>query len=107
MQFNKLLKEAQKMQQQMADMQSKMSELRIEGNAGAGMVKLVLSGDHILKSISVDSSLLKETEKEMLEDLIVAAFNDAKSRLDTQMQSEMGKVSAGMPQLPGGIKFPF
>lgn len=107
MQFNKLLQEAQKMQQQMAEMQNKLADLKVEGMAGAGMVKIVISGENKLISINIDPSLFKEEEKELLEDLIIAAFNEAKTRLDAQTQQEMGKISSAMPPLPAGFKFPF
>ena len=101
MNINKLMKQAQQMQKQMQDMQEKMAEAEFEGSAGGGLVKIVLSGKGEAKKIEVDASLLEKDEKEVLEDLLVAAHNDAKAKADAEMEGTMG----GM--MPAGMKLPF
>jgi nucleoid-associated protein EbfC len=101
-----MLKEAQKLQSKMAEMQAKLAETEISGAAGAGMVQVTLNGKGEMRAIKIDPSLAEPGEIEVLEDLIVAAFNDAKSRLETQLQEEMGKLTGGM-SLPPGFKLPF
>jgi nucleoid-associated protein EbfC len=101
-----MLKEAQKLQSKMAEMQAKLAETEISGAAGAGMVNVTLNGKGEMRAIKIDPSLAEPGEIEVLEDLIVAAFNDAKSRLETQLQEEMGKLTGGM-SLPPGFKLPF
>jgi len=104
--FNQLMKQAQQMQEKMADMQEKMGDLIVEGSAGGGLVKVSVSGKSEMKSLKIDPSLIDQDEIEVLEDLIVAAFNDAKSKAEAQMQDEMSKITGGMG-LPGGMKLPF
>jgi DNA-binding YbaB/EbfC family protein len=101
-----LMKQASQMQAKMAEMQAKLETLEIEGDAGAGMVSLVLSGKGELKRLKIDPKLADPAELEMLEDLLVAAHADAKRKLETQTAAEMEKVTGGM-QLPGGLKLPF
>jgi hypothetical protein len=101
-----MLKEAQKLQSKMAEMQAKLAETEISGAAGAGMVNVTLNGKGEMRAIKIDPSLAEPGEIEVLEDLIVAAFNDAKSRLEAQLQEEMGKLTGGM-SLPPGFKLPF
>ena len=101
-----MLKEAQKLQSKMAEMQAKLAETEISGAAGAGMVTVTLNGKGEMRAIKIDPSLAEPGEIEVLEDLIVAAFNDAKSRLEAQLQEEMGKLTGGM-SLPPGLKLPF
>jgi hypothetical protein len=101
-----MLKEAQKLQSKMAEMQAKLAETEISGAAGAGMVIVTLNGKGEMRAIKIDPSLAEPGEIEVLEDLIVAAFNDAKSRLEAQLQEEMGKLTGGM-SLPPGFKLPF
>jgi DNA-binding YbaB/EbfC family protein len=98
-----MLKEAQKLQSKMAEMQAKLAETEIGGSAGAGMVSVTLNGKGEMRAITIDPSL---GEIEVLEDLIVAAFNDAKARLEAYLQEEMGKLTGGM-SLPPGFKLPF
>jgi hypothetical protein len=101
-----MLKEAQKLQSKMAEMQAKLAETEISGASGAGMVNVTLNGKGEMRAIKIDPSLAEPGEIEVLEDLIVAAFNDAKSRLEAQLQEEMGKLTGGM-SLPPGFKLPF
>ena len=95
--LNKLLKQAQKMQEQM---QQEMEALQVEATAGGGMVTVRMSGQKLLLSASVDPSLLAPSEKEMLEDLVVAAVNQAAEKVDEALQSRMGGLGAGLG-LPG------
>ncbi|MGD1926852.1 MAG: YbaB/EbfC family nucleoid-associated protein [Paracoccaceae bacterium] len=105
--MGKLMKQAQEMQAKMAEATEKMAELTAEGSAGAGMVKAVASGQGEVKSLTVDPSLLESAEdKEVLEDLIVAAVNDAIKQAREAGQAEMAKVTEGLP-LPPGMKLPF
>ena len=101
-----LMKQAQEMQQKMSEMQERMAELEVEGSSGAGMVTVVLSGKSDMRRIKIDPSLLKPDEVEVLEDLVVAATNDARARLETRMQEEMSQVTGGI-ELPPGMKLPF
>ena len=101
-----MLKEAQKLQSKMAEMQAKLAETEIAGAAGAGLVNVTLNGKGEMRAIKIDPSLAESGEIEVLEDLIVAAFNDAKTRLEAHLQEEMGKLTGGM-SLPPGFKLPF
>ena len=98
--MNKMMQQAQKLQEKMAEMQAKMQDIESEGSAGGGLVKCILNGKGEAKSVTIDPSLLKEDEKEVLEDLIVAAMNDAKIKVDQKSQDEMQKVT-------GGLNLPF
>ncbi len=103
----KLMKQAQEMQSKMAEAQERMTAIEAEGSAGAGMVRAVASAEGALKSLTVDPSLLDGShEKEVLEDLIVAAVNDAARRAREAGQAEMAKVTEGLA-LPPGMKLPF
>ncbi len=101
-----LMKQASQMQEKMAEMQAKMEAALVEGQAGAGMVKVVLSGKGDLRGVTVDPKLADPNEMEMLQDLIVSAHADAKRKLDAAMAEEMSKVTGGL-QLPPGMKLPF
>lgn len=101
-----LMKQAQQMQQKMADMQAKLDAAEIEGVSGAGLVRLTLTGKGALKGIKIDPKLADPAETEMLEDLILAAHADAKSKLDALTDSEMKNATGGM-SLPPGLKLPF
>lgn len=104
--LNDLMKQAQAMQARMAEMQAKLDELEVEGQAGAGLVKVTLSGKGGLKRAAIDPSLLAPGEKEIVEDLLIAAHADAKAKLEHRLQDEMSKVTGGLP-LPPGLKLPF
>jgi DNA-binding YbaB/EbfC family protein len=101
-----LMKQASQMQSKMAEMQAKLEAMEVAGDAGAGMVSVVLSGKGDLKRVKVDPKLADPAEIEMLEDLMVAAHADAKRKLEAVTAEEMEKVTGGM-QLPGGMKLPF
>lgn len=104
--LGQLMKQAQEMQARMSEMQSRLEGIEITGGAGGGMVSATLTGKGELARVKIDPSLLDPKDVEILEDLIVAAHNDAKAKLETQLAEEMGKVTGGM-QLPPGLKLPF
>lgn len=101
-----MMKQAQAMQAKMAEMQEKLAELEVSGSAGADMVTVTLNGKGEMRGVGIDPSLLKPGEGEILEDLIVAAHNDAKARLETQVQAETSALMGGL-DLPPGFKLPF
>jgi DNA-binding YbaB/EbfC family protein len=101
-----MLKQAQQMQAKMQEMQAELEAREVQGAAGGGMVTVTLNGKSELKSIRIDPSLMKEDEREVLEDLIKAAHADAKARVEREMAEQMQKLTAGMP-LPPGMKLPF
>ena len=101
-----MLKQAQKMQEQMQAMQEKLADAEIEGQAGAGMVTVVLDGKGGMRRIKIDPALADPDDVETLEDLIVAATNTAKQRVEEHMQAEMSKMTGGL-SLPPGMKLPF
>ena len=100
-----LMKQAQEMQENMKRMQEQLATVEVEGQSGAGMVKVVMTCRHDVKRVSLDQSLLKD-DKDMLEDLIAAAFNDAVRRVEATVQEKMGGMTAGLG-LPPGFKMPF
>ncbi len=105
--MGKLMQQAQEMQAKIAEVQERIAEIEVEGSAGAGMVTAVAGADGSLKRLTVDPSLVAGPEdKEMLEDLIVAAVNDAVGRAKEAAQAEMAKATEGLP-LPPGMKLPF
>ncbi|MUG77451.1 YbaB/EbfC family nucleoid-associated protein [Commensalibacter melissae] len=104
--FANLMKQASQMQSKMTEMQEKLAAITIEGVSGAGMVTVTLGGKGDMKSIKIDPKLADSAEMEMLQDLIVAAYSDARRRLDETTQEEMQKVTGGI-NLPEGLKFPF
>jgi DNA-binding YbaB/EbfC family protein len=101
-----MLKQAQQMQTKMAEMQAKLESTEVQGQAGAGMVKIRLTGKGDLRGISIDPSLMTAEDREVLEDLIVAAHADAKQKVEAATAEEMQKATAGM-SLPPGLKLPF
>jgi len=101
-----LMKQAQAMQDSMKKAQDELATLEVTGESGAGLVKVVMNGKHAVRRVSIDPSLLAE-DKDMLEDLVAAAFNAAVRRVEENSQEKLGKLSAGMPSLPGGLKLPF
>ena len=100
-----MMKQAQKMQENMQKMQEKLAEIEVEGQSGSGMVKVTMTCRHDVKRISIDDSLLSD-DKDMLEDLIAAAVNDAVRKVESTTQEKMAGVTAGMG-LPPGFKMPF
>lgn len=100
-----LMKQAQKMQEQMAKAQEELGNAEVTGESGAGLVKIVMNGRHDVKSVVIDPSLLEE-DKELLEDLLAAAVNDANRKVEENSQSKMSSLTAGMG-MPPGMKMPF
>jgi hypothetical protein len=100
-----LMKQAQQMQENMRKMQEQLALVEVEGQSGAGLVKVVVTCRNDVKRVSIDPSLLAD-DKDMLEDLVVAAMNDALRRAEQTAQEKMGGVTAGLP-LPPGFKMPF
>ncbi|MCB8821700.1 YbaB/EbfC family nucleoid-associated protein [Microvirga rosea] len=98
-----LMKQAQAMQQKLQDAQAELDTVEVEGTAGGGVVTVKVSGKGALKAISIDPSLLNADEKEILEDLIVAAMNDARGKADRAAQERMAELTKGLP-LPPGMK---
>lgn len=105
--LGQMMKQAQEMQERMAAMQEDIARLEVTGQSGGGMVTVTLSGKGDARGLSIDPALLADpAEKDVLEDLIVAAFNDAKGKADAKMQEETQKLMGGL-QLPPGMKLPF
>ena len=95
-----LMKQAQQMQENMARAQEELARIEVEGQSGAGLVKIVMTCRHDVKRVSIDPSLLGE-DRDMLEDLVAAAFNDALRRAEATSQEKLGSLTAGMPLPPG------
>jgi DNA-binding YbaB/EbfC family protein len=100
-----LMQQAQKMQENMKRLQDELAMTEVEGQSGAGMVKVTMTCKHDVRRVKIDPSLVGE-DKDMLEDLVAAAFNDAIRRAEAVSQEKMGALTAGMP-LPPGMKLPF
>jgi len=100
-----LMKQAQAMQENLKRAQDELAQTEVEGQSGAGLVKVLMTCKHDVRRVTIDPSLLSE-DKDMLEDLVAAAFNDGLRRAEEVSQEKMGKLTAGMPQIPG-MKFPF
>ena len=100
-----LMKQAQLMQENMKRAQEQLAQIEVEGQAGSGMVKVLMTCKHEVRRVSIDPGLLGD-DRDMLEDLIAAAFNDAARSVETTIQEKMAGVTAGMP-LPPGMKLPF
>ena len=99
-----LMKQAQKMQEDMQKAQEEIASMEVEGQAGGGMVKVVMNGRHELKGVSIDDSIMDD--REMLEDLVAAAVNDAVRRLEQESSEKMSGLTSGL-NLPPGMKLPF
>lgn len=97
---------AQNVQNELTKAQANLDTIEVEGASGGGLVKVTASAKGRIIAIAIDDSLIVPTEKQMLEDLIVAAFNDARAKADAASNAEMGKLTSGMP-LPPGFKLPF
>jgi nucleoid-associated protein EbfC len=110
MNMEELMKAAQEMaqnvQSQMADAQAGLEKIEVEGAAGGGLVKIRATAKGRILGVAIDDSLLQPSEKQMLEDLVAAAINDARTKADAAGNAEMSKMSAGLP-LPPGFKMPF
>jgi len=100
-----IMKQAQQMQERMQKAQEELGNIEVEGQAGAGMVKVVMTCNHNIRRVEIDPSLMDD-DKDMLEDLIAAAFNDGVRRVQETSKEKMGDVTGGMP-LPPGFKMPF
>lgn len=103
--LNDLMKQAQEMQQKMQDSQAELANLEVQGESGAGLVKVTMSGRHDVKKVEIDPSLMQE-DREILEDLLAAAVNDSVRRVEIANKEKMQEFTQGMP-LPDGFKFPF
>ena len=101
-----LMKQAQAMQTKIQEMQAELEQLTVEGQSGGGMVKVTFTAKGQMKGVFIDDSLLKTEEKEILEDLIVTAHEDARKKAEILMEEKMKSVTAGLP-LPPGMKLPF
>jgi DNA-binding YbaB/EbfC family protein len=101
-----MLKQAQQMQQKMAEMQAALEAAEVDGSAGGGMVTVTLSGKGEMRRIKIDPSLLNPDDAEIIEDLIMAAHKDAKTQAEARMAEEMKKVTGGL-ELPPGMSLPF
>lgn len=109
--FNKgqlagLMKQAQAMQDNLKKAQDELANVEVTGESGSGMVKVLMTCKHQVRRITIDPSLMSD-DKEMVEDLVAAAINDAVRKVEETSQARLGKITAGMPGLPGGIKLPF
>jgi DNA-binding YbaB/EbfC family protein len=102
--IGQMMKQAQMMQENMRRMQEQLGSLEVEGQSGSGMVKVAMTCKHEMRCVSIDPSLT--ADREMLEDLLVAAFNDAARKVEATVQEKMGALTAGMG-LPAGLKLPF
>ncbi len=101
-----LMKKAQEMQSRMHEMQSELEQTEVEGQSGGGMVRVTLTAKGAMKNIAIDASLLKPEEKEIVEDLILAAHQEARKKGERLIEEKMKSVTAGLP-LPPGMKLPF
>lgn len=99
-----LMQQAQKMQQEMQKAQEELARLTVTGEAGGGLVKVTMTGKHAVRRVEIDPSLMED--REMLEDVVAAAINDAVNRVESTMQERMSELTSGIP-LPPGMKLPF
>jgi DNA-binding YbaB/EbfC family protein len=101
-----LMKQAQEMQSRMQDMQAELERTEVEGQSGGGLVRVTLTAKGAMKGVAIDASLLKADEKEIVEDLILAAHEDARKKAERAMEEKMKSITADIP-LPPGMKLPF
>ncbi len=101
-----MMKQAQQLQKKMNEVQEKLDNIEVEGTAGGGLVKVISSAKGNIKKVTIDETLMKASEKEMTEDLILAAINDAKKRAEEKTAEEMKNITGGIA-LPPGFKLPF
>ncbi len=106
MDFMKMMKQAKQLQEKMGSLQEEIAEIEVEGTAGGGLVTVRLSGKGTMSGLSIDPSLFKEDDAEILEDLIMAAHNDAKTKSEAALQEKTQELMGGMG-LPAGMKLPF
>ena len=103
MNLMKMMKQAQELQGRMQQLQEELASVQIEGQSGAGLVKVTLNGKMEARAVKIDPSLIRPEDVEMLEDLILAAFQDAKGKVEAALQAKMQEVTGGLP-LPPGLK---
>lgn len=101
-----LMKQAKEMQSKMENMQAELAAMEVEGFSGGGLVKVTMNGNAEMASLAIDPSLLKEDEMDIIEDLVMAAHNDAKAKLDATKAEKTQELTAGLP-IPPGMKLPF
>lgn len=101
--FSNMMKQAQEMQGRIQEMQGELDTLEVKGTSGAGLVTVILNGKGDMKALDIDTSMVKPDEAEILEDLIVAAHNDAKAKLEAMLQDKMKDMTGGLP-IPPGMK---
>ena len=101
-----LMKQAQQMQAKMGEMQARLAEMDVSGASAGGMVQVTINGKFEMKKVKIDKSLVDPEDVEVLEDLLLAAFNDDKAKVEASMQEEMSKLTGGL-NLPAGFKMPF
>ncbi|EJF78095.1 YbaB/EbfC family nucleoid-associated protein [Bartonella birtlesii] len=101
-----MMKKAKEMQEKMQKIQEEVASLQVTGTSGGGLVNITLNGKNIITKIEIDPSLLKPEEAEILEDLIMAAYNEAKTKIETAIEEKTKNITAGLP-LPSGFKLPF
>ena len=104
--IGQMMKQAQQMQARMAEMQENLGRIEIDGQAGGGLVTVTLNGKAEMRKIKIDPSLAQPDDVEVLEDLVIAAFNDAKTKVEARVNDEMAKITGGL-KLPGGMNLPF
>jgi nucleoid-associated protein EbfC len=104
--IGQLMKQAQEMQAKMGEMQAQLEAIEMTGMAGGGMVQLTLNGRGEVKRVKIDKAVVDPAEIEVLEDLLIAAFNDARQKVAAHTEAEMQKLTGGLA-LPGGFKLPF
>ena len=104
--LGQMMKQAQQMQQKMAEMQERLAGAEIEGQAGGGLVKVTMTGKGDVKAVRIDPSLASPNEIEVLEDWVLAAVNDARSKVEQAAGEQMKEITGGL-ELPGGLKLPF
>ena len=106
MNFNNMMKQAQDLQKKMTEAQKKVESLEAEGTSGGGLIKIIIDGKNNVKSVKIDETLISKEDVEILEDLILAAFNDGKEKIQKKISDEMSSITGGL-QLPPGFKMPF
>ena len=104
--LGQMMKQAQQMQERMAELQTKLEAVELTGTSGGGLVEVTLTGKGQMRKLRIDPSLVVPAETEVLEDLILAAFNDARARVENHVAEEMSKLTGGL-NLPPGLKLPF
>lgn len=104
--FGQMMKQAQQLQEKMLDMQNKLAEMEVTGESGGGLVQITLNGKSEVRKVKIDPSLATADEIEVLEDLLLAAFNDARAKVEAESQTKLAELTGGL-QLPPGLKLPF